>query len=223
MFGRRHWGIALLFVFLILAFAACSGGSTSTTDIVQDNQPGVVIGDVSGADGVMPQPGIATGGTGGTGGGELQFSSENFVPSSQLAGSSDYAPLGTNPEYNTRPLGAVEVLRTASKVGSALGEGEQVKIDWLAVTRHLADGMSPEGLPGFSSTEGLNEGPFTEGEAIDIWLAYEVADGNTLSREWRFTCDETMFSFTLVDDMVTYVSGGDNEPGAKLFKLTYMV
>jgi len=194
-------GIGVLILVLGLMLFSCGGGGTTATGPIGNENPPTTQGDIT----APPAP------------------SDFPVFQPEVEGAFEDAPLGTNPDYNVTPGGGEEISRGTSKVSSALDPGEQFKIHWMAVTNQLAAGVYPDDLEGFSEETGLNQGPFEEGSPIQMWLVYEVASGNTLYREWNMATANPEYALELIDGDVTYLTGGDHEPGIYMAKFDYML
>jgi hypothetical protein len=129
IFRKLNWGM-ILAALLVLALAACGGGSDPQDKTLPpgDNNTGVQGNiDLPPAAGDYPQ---------------LQ----------PIVGDSPEAPLGTDPAYEVTPGGSDTVMVTSSKDSSALGPNEAYKIVWQSIVKR---GQEP--VPGQAATD-LQEG-----------------------------------------------------------------
>ncbi|MCH7472643.1 LruC domain-containing protein [bacterium] len=103
----------------------------------------------------------------------------DLPPAMPVLGGSSGAPLGTDPAYEVQPASDIIETRLVGSGTSSLGKGASLtegmlfEVIWVAVT---ARGEVPD--------PGLPNPPFYEGDEVDLYIRYEVAEGVSVSREW---------------------------------------
>ena len=151
MFGRKfNWGI-ILATLLLLTVAACGGGNNAADNTLPPGD------DPAGLQGNIDNP-----------------PAEGDYPQLEpIAGESEEAPLGTNPEYEVTPAPTDTVQVSSVKGASTLDPDEAYKVLWQSI---VPRGDDP--IPGLPSTE------LHEGDKVDLYVQYEAAADTHFSREW---------------------------------------
>lgn len=99
----------------------------------------------------------------------------NMPEMQEIQGQLASAPLGTNPEYNVQDAESVIVTRPVSQTSSVgKAASEESAVLWVAI---VPRGEDP--VPGNTSP------PFYEGDAVDLYICYQVFAGHlTVYRTW---------------------------------------
>lgn len=160
---------------VVIYLVGCGGGSSGlVSGIAHGDQP----------------PGMAFNpGTGNNpGGGGTPSTSPplaGLMDSSPIVGASENAPLGTNPDYHVEEVTPQDQGTSASRITSALGEGESFMVYRVTVA---ADGEAPDFDADPSSLA------FYEGQSVDLWVEYEGLPGTALAS--TFAVDAVDFSYS---------------------------